>query len=140
MPKLIKHLELLKALIRLQTAVRDLRTQKAGLETDLETLRKLLSDMRENYNPNFQDLGVKSAVDGFKEWESRDLPSTSSPAAEGTGVTSTSDLDLDELDKLDALGLLMTSNEEEEEVEEEEDVSKMCKFLKKLRQFYLTSI
>ncbi|EPS35970.1 hypothetical protein H072_10613 [Dactylellina haptotyla CBS 200.50] len=65
-----KHQQLLKfAQDRLQEYKENLRTlqaQKETLEYQLESAEKILSTFKDEYNPNFNDEGVKRAV---KSWE-----------------------------------------------------------------------
>ena len=52
-----------------QVAIKSLRQQRSNLESHLEELMAILTDLKGSYNPNYQDMAVKGAVKGFEEWQ-----------------------------------------------------------------------
>ena len=89
----------------------DLRTQRDGARKRITELEAILTTFKEEYNPNFNDEGVKRAVRSWEEYAARDKPDETDDAHER---------DLDELSKPDSeTGLI---NWEEWEDTSEDDV------------------
>lgn len=74
----------------LRTSLVDVRSQKDQLQARLTELEGLLSKFKEEYNPNFNDEGVKRAVRGWEEYVAKGHEENKGPH-----------LDLDELIKPD---------------------------------------
>ncbi|MCJ1251717.1 hypothetical protein MMC30_008954 [Trapelia coarctata] len=71
----------------------DLRTQRDGARERIAELEAILTTFKEEYNPNFNDEGVKRAVRSWEEYAARDKPDETDDAHER---------DLDELSKPDS--------------------------------------
>ncbi|EEP76776.1 G19P1 protein [Uncinocarpus reesii 1704] len=74
----------------LRTSLVDVRFQKEQLETRLTELEGLLSKFKDEYNPNFNDEGVKRAVRSWEDYVAKDHSDMAPPHQ-----------DLDELTKPD---------------------------------------
>lgn len=66
------------------------RTQRDALQSRLTELEAIMTAFREEYNPNFNDEGVKRAVRSWEEYIARDKPAEASV---------TNEQDLDEMQK-----------------------------------------
>lgn len=69
-----KKTKLFGQLVKRQGAIKELMEKNEALKGELRTLTMLLDDLAKGYNPNYQDMAVKGAVVGYKEW--RGLSST----------------------------------------------------------------
>ncbi|TKX25665.1 glucosidase 2 subunit beta [Elsinoe australis] len=76
----------------LRTNLIRVREERETAKSRLEELEKLLSAFKEEYNPNFNDEGVKRAVRAWEDYAARDKPAISDAAH---------DRDLDEITKSD---------------------------------------
>lgn len=100
----------------LRTSLLDVRQQRNTATERVKELEALLTTFKEEYNPNFNDEGVKRAVRSWEEYAARDKPPVSHEA---------DDRDLEEITKSDEdSGIIRWSDWEEPE---ETDVE-VCKF------------
>ena len=76
----------------LREALVSVRTQRDSGKERIKELETILSTFKEEYNPNFNDEGVKRAVRSWEEYAARDLP---------TDGDSAHNRDLDEISKPD---------------------------------------
>ncbi|WPH02867.1 Hypothetical protein R9X50_00573500 [Acrodontium crateriforme] len=76
----------------LRTSLERVRRERDSSKSRLQELENLLSTFKEEYNPNFNDEGVKRAVRGWEDYAARDKGPESEPAL---------DRDLDEITKSD---------------------------------------
>ena len=96
----------------LRQSVTDLRFQRDSAKSRLAELENIMSTFKEEYNPNFNDEGVKRAVRSWEEFAAREKPWEGDEAH---------DRDLDEISKPDAeTGAIKW--EEWEQPEEDSDV------------------
>lgn len=93
----------------------DLRVQRDGARERIKELETILTTFKEEYNPNFNDEGVKRAVRSWEEYAARDKPDETDDAHER---------DLDELSKPDAETGLISWDEWAEDSEGDMDVRK----------------
>jgi protein kinase C substrate 80K-H len=102
----------------LRTALVDVRTQRDQNLARVLELEAILLAFKEDYNPNFNDEGVKRAVRNWEEYAARGIAGNSNDAAR--------DRDLDEISKPDGedSGINWRLWEEEEGAETEIDLSK----------------
>lgn len=77
----------------LRTSLVDVRQQRNTAIDRVTELEAILTTFKEEYNPNFNDEGVKRAVRSWEEYAARDKPAMSHEAE---------DRDLDEIVKVDA--------------------------------------
>lgn len=85
--------ELAKARVEeLRTNLVDVRKQRDGLNDQIKQLEATLSALKEEYNPNFNDEGVKRAVRAWEDYAARD---------QEVGWEAAKDRDLDEITKPD---------------------------------------
>ena len=100
----------------LRTALMDVREQRDQNLARVLELEAILSKFKEEYNPNFNDAGVKRAVRGWEEYAARGIAGGSNDAAR--------DRDLDEISKPDGedSGINWRLWEEEEDAETEIDM------------------
>ena len=76
----------------LRSALVDVRAQRDISMARVAELETILSTFKEEYNPNFNDEGVKRAVRAWEDYAARDKP---------TGGDAAHDRDLDEISKPD---------------------------------------
>ncbi|KAF3922931.1 hypothetical protein ABW20_dc0101193 [Dactylellina cionopaga] len=74
-----RHAQLLQfskdRITELKDKMERLRNEKMALQEDLESAEKILSTFKEEYNPNFNDEGVKRAVKAWEDYlASKDTP------------------------------------------------------------------
>ncbi|KAG0145571.1 hypothetical protein CROQUDRAFT_93686 [Cronartium quercuum f. sp. fusiforme G11] len=95
----LKETDLYRKIIEYQDGIKGLKKQNEQYKKDLDQLERILADLKEGYNPNYQDMAVKGAVKGFEEWKT---------AAEGDAADEpTSDQNqLNELENQDAVALI----------------------------------
>ncbi|KAI5459644.1 glucosidase II beta subunit-like protein-domain-containing protein [Mariannaea sp. PMI_226] len=74
----------------LRTTLQDVIDQRDDLQDRVSELEKILSTFKEEYNPNFNDEGVKAAVKGYEDYAARQL----SDAAQRTRASQRSDEDI----------------------------------------------
>ncbi|KAJ5612839.1 Glucosidase 2 subunit beta [Penicillium lagena] len=79
----------------LRNALIDVRRQRDETRSRLKELEDILSTFKVEYNPNFNDEGVKRAVRGWEEYAAREN-------VEGDDVNSAEERDLDEIAKADS--------------------------------------
>ena len=103
----------------LRESLLDVRGQRDDAKTKVKELELILSTFKEEYNPNFNDEGVKRAV---KAWEDYAATTKSSTGEEDNIAV---ERDLDEISRAD--GEEHGIKWEEWEAEEESDVD-VCKF------------
>lgn len=96
----------------LRTSLADVRLQRDSAKSRLAELETILSTFKEEYNPNFNDEGVKRAVRSWEEFAVREKPWEGDDAH---------DRDLDEISKLDSESGAINW-EEWEKPEEDTDV------------------
>lgn len=77
----------------LRDALVDVRQQRDDARSRLKELEEILSKFKVEYNPNFNDEGVKRAVRGWEDYAARGL---------GDDSNSAKDRDLDEIAKADS--------------------------------------
>lgn len=98
----------------LRTALVDVRRERDEDRARLAELEGLLSKFKEEYNPNFNDEGVKRAVRGWEEYAAREI-------GQGDGAGAPHGLDLDAICKEDGedsgINWPQWENEEDEETE-----------------------
>lgn len=99
----------------LRVALLDLRRQRDAAKERISELEAILSIFKEEYNPNFNDEGVKRAVRSWEEYAAREKP------AEGDAAR---DRDLDEITKSDAESGAIQWSEWDEPDESDADVRK----------------
>jgi protein kinase C substrate 80K-H len=107
-PQLIRLVStaLYLSLLAHREALDRLREQAKKTEEDLDTLKGILKELSENYNPNYQDMAVKAAVVGFTENFVRGEGSPDEEEGARGELQST----LEELQKTDLTGLLMAGD------------------------------
>ena len=89
----------------------DLRSQRDGARARIKELENILTMFKEEYNPNFNDEGVKRAVRAWEDYAARDKPDNTDDAHER---------DLDDISKPDTeTGII---NWEEWTIDSESDV------------------
>lgn len=133
-------------LLTQKLALTSLRSRTTRLQSELDTLHNILSELSKGYNPNGQDMAVKAAVVGYQEFLKGDDPASnvvSTTPAEPTSDAADSlvsedsttpdieeeitDRELDELDRKDLDGLLLSEAIEEDDEEEDDDnMRKSC--------------
>lgn len=91
----------------------DLRTQRDGARERMTELEAILTTFKEEYNPNFNDEGVKRAVRSWEEYAARDKPDETDDAHER---------DLGELSKPDSETGLINWDEWEDTSEGDVDL------------------
>lgn len=96
----------------LRTSLIDVRFQRDSAKSRLAELETILSTFKEEYNPNFNDEGVKRAVRSWEEFAARDKPWEGDEAH---------NRDVDEISKPDSEGGAINW-EEWETPEEDSDV------------------
>lgn len=97
----------------LRTSLTDVRFQRDSAKSRLAELETILSTFKEEYNPNFNDEGVKRAVRSWEEFAAREKPWEGDDAH---------DRDLDEISKPDSESGAIKW-EEWEQPEEDSDVT-----------------
>jgi protein kinase C substrate 80K-H len=60
----------------LRTTLGNIVEQRDELRREADELREILRKLKEEYNPNFNDAGVKAAVKSFEEYAARDAAET----------------------------------------------------------------
>ena len=99
----------------LREALVDIRGQRDTGKARIAELEGILSTFKEEYNPNFNDEGVKRAVRSWEDYAARDKPTISDDAH---------DRDLDEIAKPDSETGVIKWSEWEEPEESDVDVRK----------------
>lgn len=99
----------------LRGALLDLWQQRDAAQERIAELETILSTFKEEYNPNFNDEGVKRAVRSWEEYAAREKP------AEGDAAH---DRDLDEITKPDTESGAIQWSEWEDSDESDVDVRK----------------
>lgn len=94
----------------LRNVLVDLRAERDEAQSRVKELEGILSKFKVEYNPNFNDEGVKRAVRSWEDYAARE-------ATEGRGADAARDQDLDEISKAD--GESSGINWEQWEVEED---------------------
>ncbi|GHJ89304.1 hypothetical protein NliqN6_5706 [Naganishia liquefaciens] len=104
------------SLLTHRSVISQLRHEKQELEEEVEELKRILKELSEGYNPNYQDMAVKAAVVGYTEKYVK--PAEAVEAAQETSAEHTqeeespevgvSEQELNELEKLDLDALLMS--------------------------------
>lgn len=79
----------------LRNALVEVRTGRDQSRTQVNELKEILSKFKEEYNPNFNDEGVKRAVRSWEDFAARELANDEGDAR---------DRDLDEISKADGEG------------------------------------
>lgn len=97
----------------LRAALISTREQRDTGSSRIAELEEILTTFKEEYNPNFNDEGVKRAVRSWEEYAARDKPSISDDAH---------DRDLDEMTKPDEESEAIQWSEWEESGESDVDV------------------
>ena len=86
--------ELAKARVEeLRNALIEVRAERDEARARVTELEDILTKFKAEYNPNFNDEGVKRAVRGWEEYAARE---------EGRGANAARDRDLDEISKADS--------------------------------------
>ena len=99
----------------LRMALKVVREQRDTGKARIEELEAILATFKEEYNPNFNDEGVKRAVRSWEDYAARDKPAIGDDAH---------DRDLDEIAKPDAETGVINWSEWEEGEESDVDVRK----------------
>ena len=99
----------------LREALIEVRTQRDMSKGRIAELEGILTTFKEEYNPNFNDEGVKRAVRSWEDYAARDKPTIGDEAH---------DRDLDEIAKPDSETGAIKWNEWEEPEESDVDVRK----------------
>ena len=97
----------------LRTSLTDVRSQRDSAKSRLAELETILGTFKEEYNPNFNDEGVKRAVRSWEEYAAREKPWEGDDAH---------DRDLNEISKPDSESGAIKW-EEWEQPEEDSDVT-----------------
>ena len=129
--KVVKHpgkggkLSMLAQLARdrideLREALNEVRSHRKTAESRLEELETILSTFKDEYNPNFNDEGVKRAVRSWEDYAARD---------KSAGENQARERDIDELVKPDSESGAINWNDWEEPEESDVDVCKSCRVL-----------
>jgi protein kinase C substrate 80K-H len=98
----------------LRESVIRVRSERDSYDQRIQELEKILSTFKEEYNPNFNDEGVKRAVRAWEDYAARDKTSHNAAA----------DRDVDEMVKSDEDNGLNWEEYEQEEGEGDTDVRK----------------
>ncbi|WVF66594.1 hypothetical protein IAT40_001334 [Kwoniella sp. CBS 6097] len=115
-----KQSPLYLSLLSHRLALTRLRSRTSRLQSELDALHSILSELAKGYNPNYQDMAVKAAVVGYEE-----LTGTAAALREGEDVKpeqpdvpvaqkqeeeeeEIKDWELDELDRKDLEALLLS--------------------------------
>ncbi|KAJ9110673.1 hypothetical protein QFC19_001502 [Naganishia cerealis] len=102
------------SLLTHRSVIGKLRSQKKQLEEEVDELKRILKELSEEYNPNYQDMAVKAAVVGYTEKYGKPVEqgSDASPSPEMTEQDAqdspVSEQELDELEKVDLDALIMS--------------------------------
>ncbi|KAI4162865.1 MAG: hypothetical protein LQ342_003582 [Letrouitia transgressa] len=97
----------------LRTSLMQTREQRDNAKARVEDLEGILATFKEEYNPNFNDEGVKRAVRSWEDYAARDKPAIATEAA---------DHDLDEIVKPDGESGVINWSDWEKEEESDVDV------------------
>jgi len=108
----------------LRNSLIEVREQRENAKAHLSELEAILSTFKEEYNPNFNDEGVKRAVRGWEEYAARDKSSFGDEAH---------DRDLNEISKPDSDNGAIQWEEWEKPEESDIDVRKYYKGTLQLR-------
>lgn len=111
----------------LRQALATVRSHRDSGRERIKELEGILSVFKEEYNPNFNDEGVKRAVRSWEEYAARDKP------ADGDAAH---DRDLEEMAKADGEGAI---DWDEWEGHDESDVD-VCKLPRRRWQCYMNSM
>ena len=98
----------------LRESVVRVRSERDSYDQRIQELEKILSTFKEEYNPNFNDEGVKRAVRAWEDYAARDKTSHNAAA----------DRDVEEMVKSDEHNGINWDEYEQEEGEGDTDVRK----------------
>ena len=116
----------------LRTSLADVRSQRDSAKSRLAELETILSTFKEEYNPNFNDEGVKRAVRSWEEFAAREKPWEGDDAH---------DRDLDEISKPDSeSGAINWEEWEKPEEDTDVDVREYTPYSLPLAQTYIFSL
>ncbi|WWC90142.1 uncharacterized protein L201_005075 [Kwoniella dendrophila CBS 6074] len=82
-----KSSPLYQSLLTHRTTLNRLRNKTDKLQNEINSLKSILDELRNGYNPNYQDMAVKAAVVGYEELQGLTSSYTSTPE-EGDSLTS----------------------------------------------------
>lgn len=125
------------SLLAHREALDRLKEQAKKTQEDLDTLKGILKELSENYNPNYQDMAVKAAVVGYTE---NFVRGEGSPDEEedGRGELKTT---LEELQRTDLTGLLMAGDGDTAESSDDGGDDSTCESIIRIYSFHsLTSL
>ncbi|GAA5893633.1 uncharacterized protein JCM6883_003587 [Sporobolomyces salmoneus] len=113
-----KNSVLYSKLTEMQDAIKALREHRANLESHINDLSGILSDLSRDFNPNYQDMAVLGASRAFKEWQTSngidDAVTNEVPTADKIKLDETlenlSEEDLKALEEEDPLSLIDSLN------------------------------
>ncbi|WWD22735.1 hypothetical protein CI109_107228 [Kwoniella shandongensis] len=130
-----KQSPLYTSLLSHRLALTRLRSKTSRLQSELDTLHNILSELAKGYNPNYQDMAVKAAVVGYEELTGAAAPTEGEePTAiegevkqeEEEKEEEISDNELDDLDRKDLEGLLLSDiGESLDDEDDDEDESSL---------------
>ena len=113
----------------LREALVEVRSQRDTSRARVAELEGILTTFKEEYNPNFNDEGVKRAVRSWEDYAARDKPAVGDDSR---------DRDLDEISKPDSETGAIKWSEWDEPEEGDIDVRKFIKILVSVHDFTLT--
>ncbi|KAK8844712.1 hypothetical protein IAR55_006562 [Kwoniella newhampshirensis] len=131
-----KQSPLYTSLLSHRLALSRLRSKSTRLQSELDTLHSILSELAKGYNPNYQDMAVKAAVVGYEELtgvaaptEGEEPSSTETPVKqeEEDKEEEITEQELDEMERKDLEGLLLSDIEESTDDDEEDESSLLWK-------------
>lgn len=64
----LKDSRLFQRISEMQEAIKSLRSERERLHDDIENLSGILSQLKRDFNPNYQDMAVLGATRAFTEW------------------------------------------------------------------------
>lgn len=114
----------------LRNALIDVRAQRDESRARVKELEEILAKFKEEYNPNFNDEGVKRAVRGWEEYAAR--------GTAGDAVNAAQERELDEIAKPDSesSGINWEQWENEEDGETEADIGECSISIKPERRMH----
>jgi protein kinase C substrate 80K-H len=101
----------------LRTSLERVKTERDDAQTRLQELEAMLTKFKEDYNPNFNDEGVKRAVKSWEDYAARDK----------APIEQALDRDLDEILKEDSENGLNWSEWQDEHKESDIDVCELSR-------------
>lgn len=107
----------------LRTALQDVVEQRDDLQDRVQELEQILKTFKEEYNPNFNDEGVKAAVKGYEDYAARQ----DSDAAKRSQASQRSDEDISSVLQEDSENNGINWKEFEG-IESDTDIRKSCQF------------